>query len=63
MSTWAFSLLSYDAYDSDGGEDYASTAPVSDDSKLMNDFDLSSRPENVVYKPNPLEYFQNKRRM
>jgi hypothetical protein len=58
MSSWAYSLRSYDFQSesdySDDGEDNNSTKPISEDARLMNDLDLSSRPEEKVnYKPNP----------
>ncbi|KAF5391406.1 hypothetical protein D9757_001979 [Collybiopsis confluens] len=56
---WAFNLRTR-AYDSDSDADSdenpssSDTIPTSDQVKLLNDFDLSTRPEDAIqYKPNP----------
>jgi hypothetical protein len=51
-SNWAFNLRSYqrDDSDSDGVDDATS---ITTDAQLLKDLDLSSRHEEVIYKPNP----------
>ncbi|KAJ3812354.1 hypothetical protein F5876DRAFT_74932 [Lentinula aff. lateritia] len=39
--------------DSDSGDASLNIAPASDETKLLNDFDLSTREETVIFKPNP----------
>ena len=51
-SNWAFNLRSYQRDDSDSeGGDHAPS--ITTDAQLSKDLDLSSRHEEVVYKPNP----------
>src|SRR6266540_2952313 len=51
---WAFSLRSYFYDSSDSEDDVAPSQPHKGGMQtILNDFDLSSREEAVVYKPNP----------
>lgn len=56
-SGWAFNLRTRQLHDSDDSDDCdepdEQSNCVSDDTRLMNDFDLSTRIETVNYKPNP----------
>ncbi|KAJ4488059.1 hypothetical protein J3R30DRAFT_889300 [Lentinula aciculospora] len=58
-NAWSFNLRNHN-FDSDSDDSdtdlentSSTTAPTSDETKLVNDFDLSSREETVIYKPNP----------
>ncbi|KAJ3935256.1 MAG: hypothetical protein NXY57DRAFT_1059352 [Lentinula lateritia] len=56
---WSFNLRNHNLdfsdsdSDSDSGDASSNIAPASDETKLLNDFDLSTREETVIYKPNP----------
>ncbi|GAW02317.1 hypothetical protein LENED_003965 [Lentinula edodes] len=56
---WSFNLRNHNLDFSDSDSDFDSgdassnIAPAFDETKLLNDFDLSTREETVIYKPNP----------
>ncbi|KAA1473541.1 hypothetical protein DENSPDRAFT_279308 [Dentipellis sp. KUC8613] len=59
-SDWSFSLRSYCAFDDSSDSDSDSPSQpstsqpkLSEDAKLLASLDLSSRPDEAVYKPNP----------
>jgi len=54
MSAWAFNLRSHQhVSDSSDDDETPNSNLLSDDAQLVRDLDLSSRPEQAIFKPNP----------